>query len=98
MSGQIIDLQSRKPVATLEGSAHCRECGHSWQAVIPVGHVVLECPACRTFKGVFDYGMLPEKGTIWRCNCGNDLFIIRPEGLLCYRCGAVPSFPQDGCA
>lgn len=69
------------------GPARCIQCGHQWSAVSPVGTAELECPKCKTMKGVFLYPTAPRADAMWRCNCGSDLFYIIPEGCQCYQCG-----------
>jgi hypothetical protein len=79
----------RKPAEVhLEGPALCLVCDHRWEAVVPPGTVWLECPSCRTEKGVFTGPCYPhEGGYLWRCNCGCELFQITPSALRCYHCG-----------
>lgn len=75
----------------LSGEAHCIYCDHKWTAVAPVGTTQLECPECRTLKGVFTYPCEPE-GERWECQCGCQLFWITPTYSMCYNCGEIQSF------
>ncbi len=45
-----------RSVDHLEGEALCTACGHTWQALAPLGTVALECPACHTMKGLYRPG------------------------------------------
>ena len=82
-----------KKESTIEGSAFCLQCAHTWTAIAPSGTVRLECPECHTEKGLFKFDCVPPEGTqIWVCNCGNDLFFITPVGHLCPNCGNYVSF------
>ena len=71
----------------MSGNARCIGCGHKWAAVTQVGtYSGLECPECRAMKGVM-LGLCEPRGSIFVCNCGNDLFSIHPNGMLCANCG-----------
>lgn len=85
----IVDLAKAREERTPHraGEARCLQCGHEWVAVAPVGETRLECPECKTDKGVFQGLCYPQDGYIWRCNCGNELFLIMPDGKLCPVCG-----------
>lgn len=74
--------------ATINGAVHCMSCGFEWTAVSPAGTVWLECPACRTMKGLYRFPCLREEEAHWICGCGNDLFHATPEGFYCPNCGA----------
>lgn len=83
---QLFKKEKDSPHAT--GDAFCYQCKHTWVAVAPVGTVQLECPECRTLKGLFKFGFAFEDGQLVRvCNCGNELFYLTPEGHLCANCG-----------
>jgi len=70
------------------GNAFCLQCSHEWVAVAPTGTVQLECPECKTMKGLFKFPFAPATGELVReCNCGNQLFYLTPEGHLCTNCG-----------
>lgn len=45
----IIDIRERHPYWT--AAVACHRCGHSWQAVAPVGTEKLECPECNEMAG-----------------------------------------------
>jgi len=77
-----------RPAPSMQGRAFCIQCGHSWEAVAPVGTVELECPGCKTMKGRFTFASAPESGTeVRECNCGNQLFYLTREGHMCANCG-----------
>lgn len=70
------------------GEAFCLQCDHTWIQVTPTGEVQLECPKCKTMKGLFKYPFnVCENELIRECNCGNQLFYLTPEGHLCPNCG-----------
>jgi Zn finger protein HypA/HybF involved in hydrogenase expression len=85
----VIDLQQAKlnRAPHRAGPARCLGCGHEWTAVAQSGETRIECPECKTDKGVFQGLCYPQDGYIWRCNCGNELFLITPDGELCPACG-----------
>lgn len=80
------------------GPAICKECSHEWTAVAPGGEVTLECPSCRTWKGLWKGGMYPEH-ELWVCDCGCDVFTISSTtNIICWRCGTIhgQQFFADG--
>ena len=75
------------------GEAFCLQCKHEWVAVAQSGVVQLECPECKTLKGLFKFPFNVQAGEQIRfCNCGNNLFIITPEGHLCPNCGIYQGY------
>ena len=89
----VVSLQEYREKATphLAGEAFCLDCHHVWQAVAPIGTVTLECPACSANKGTFRNQCRPEEGAlIYMCACGNDLFVITKNNVMCARCGVQP--------
>jgi predicted RNA-binding Zn-ribbon protein involved in translation (DUF1610 family) len=76
--------EENSPHAT--GKATCLACGHEWVAVAPTGTVFLECPGCRTDRGVFRFPH-ERPGKHWACPCGFQAFYITPEGVYCPNCG-----------
>lgn len=73
--GDLIQLSDYRP--HLSGAACCVACGHRWQAVAPAGTVELECPACRTLKGLFRNFCEPHDSTHrYLCQCGSYAFGI----------------------
>lgn len=95
MSGNVVDPASHRP--HMSGPARCICCGHEWVAVAPVGEPQLDCPICKTAKGVFVHPVSPRGETRWVCKCGSDLYYILPTGCQCYQCGTVQSFwPCEG--
>ncbi len=75
----------------LTGNAICMSCQKEWQAVAPVGTSVLECPECKTMKGVFKHQLSPVTNSVWECNCGNKLFFILKKKIQCCNCGVITS-------
>lgn len=72
----------------MTGEAFCISCKHTWVAMSPTGISQLQCPECRTMKGLFKYpACVPEGQLIRECSCGNELFYLTPEGHLCPNCG-----------
>jgi Zn finger protein HypA/HybF involved in hydrogenase expression len=72
---------------TATGKARCMVCGHEWLANAPAGTVYLECPGCRSMKGVFIGACSREGVDIWGCGCGNQLFELTKIGAFCPNCG-----------
>lgn len=70
----------------IAGLAHCIACGHGWTSVAPIGSVWLECPECKTEKGLMKFPCVRETPA-WVCNCGNQLFYATPDGFYCPNCG-----------
>lgn len=79
----------------ITGEAVCFCCKYVWIAVAPIGTEKLQCPNCNTMKGLFKHGCYPDEGTVWGCACGNDLFVITPERIICWNCGATQVFPLE---
>lgn len=83
----IIDLAAYRP--HLSGRARCMHCKHEWQAVAPVG-TILTCPSCDLSQGAFIGATLPPDGhLIWRCDCDNIFFVLRPDRIQCAHCGVT---------
>jgi hypothetical protein len=75
----------------LSGLARCDGCGHQWEAVAPVGTVILECPRCESMQGRYRYPVQRSE-TVWECMCGCQTFGITAEhGPYCTRCGLEQS-------
>lgn len=85
----IISLQDKRKEkeGVLSGEARCRECGHEWVAVAPLGTRWLECPQCHTDKGLFKYPCDRKDDLHWTCSCGMDLFTVYEKGIMCPVCG-----------
>ena len=71
----------------LSGKAFCSACDHDWEAVAPVGTVLLECPSCGTNKGRFLEFCLPENDVYWECKCGCCAFVVLSNSYMCSNCG-----------
>lgn len=85
----VIDFNQAKINRTphCSGDARCLQCGHEWTAIAPTGESWLECPQCQTNKGAFTGNCYPENGLVWECECGNELFLLTPDGEMCPVCG-----------
>lgn len=71
----------------LNASCRCLRCKHQWQGVMPVGTVVLECPACGCFAGCIA-GLVEPEGERWVCSCEGQLFFLDRIGPpMCASCG-----------
>lgn len=89
----IVSLNERRP--HVEGRARCMHCEHEWDAVAPVGTTRLTCEACGLKQGAFINAIGATAGqSYWRCNCGNDLFLLLRHTILCAHCGIeVKGYP-----
>lgn len=78
----------------LSGEAVCVACGHTWEAVLPVGENPheLECLACKSYKGVLRQFVIPSNEYIWKCSCGSHLFSMTQAGVRCACCGFYQKF------
>ncbi|RZO82993.1 MAG: hypothetical protein EVA65_15740 [Oceanococcus sp.] len=77
----------------VSGGCVCLGCRHEWVGVWPVGVVTFECPACGLSKGVAKGLCYPGEGELIReCDCGNEFFLIRPQGHMCAACGRYQSY------
>lgn len=86
MTGEVVSLAEHRP--HVAGPVRCLECGITWIATAPIGATRLECPKCRTQKGVWIESMAPATGSTWQCVCLNDLFVLTDTGApMCARCG-----------
>lgn len=87
----VIPFRPREP--HLSGAAECSCCRATWQAAAPVGVHTLECPNCGRMTGFFSHAVEPPAGSaMWRCDCGNALFWVTPDGVLCRKCGTTQRF------
>lgn len=86
--GDVVDFVAAKEEREphMSGKARCLACKHEWEAVAPLGTIWLDCPECTLERGRF-IGPCERDGSFWRCNCGNHLFEITPEGVYCPNCG-----------
>ena len=82
----VIDIGTGQPVAHIAGPCVCLECTYRWVGVAEVGDTILQCPSCKTYKGVREGPVLPEFS--WHCNCGSFLFSLTRDGPICIKCGA----------
>ena len=87
---EVVDLASIREAKKIDGymvgEARCLSCGHKWVSVAPIGVLWLECPECHCMKGRYVH---PNERDVphWKCNCGNDLFYVTPDGYYCPNCG-----------
>jgi len=79
----VVSINEYRP--HISGEARCIHCSHEWVAVVPSGTVRLECPECSLLKGALVHTCYPKE--YWECDCGNDLFMVSPSGVLCAKCG-----------
>lgn len=92
MSAKIVSF-AKPSELTMTGDAFCIGCDYQWVAVAPVGTVQLECPGCRSMKGIWKFCCKPEPDLLVReCNCGNQLFYLTPEGHCCANCGTYQRY------
>lgn len=95
----VVPFPSKGSGPYIEGPVHCIGCKHKWIAVAPVGEFEdFECPQCGAFKGVRTSTITTEDQTVWRCNCGNDYFLLTMTGgaPLCANCGLRATSWADG--
>jgi hypothetical protein len=69
----------------LSGEAICIHCKHEFVAVAPVGTINMTCPSCGTEKALFKHPCEPT--VAWVCQCGCHIFMLSPQGVICYECG-----------
>lgn len=84
----VVDLQAARELRQphCQGPAVCLTCAHEWVSVRPAGIVNIECPQCRTMRGV-PKGLC-ENDDYWVCGCGCHLFEITSGGVpACVSCG-----------
>jgi hypothetical protein len=85
---KVVSLAERKekeaPRST--GKAICMLCGHEQVSVAPTGVTWMECANCHSMKSHFIYPC-ERDGEQWKCDCGNNLFHVKPEGYYCPNCG-----------
>ena len=89
MTDNIVDFPVKDNHLT--GTAKCMMCRHEWIAVVPIGTLWFECPACKGKAGRY-VNQVEKDGDHWHCKCGNDLFYIRPNDIYCSRCGVTCVF------
>lgn len=78
--------EERQPHWT--GEAYCVGCQHSWQAVAPMGTMILDCPACSLPKGMPRHPFGADEGDrLLTCNCGCEaLTAYQRHGRMWVRC------------
>ena len=77
-----------------QGPCICLGCRHEWIGVWPVGVTVFECPKCGLEKGT-PHGLMQfgnEEQLIRVCDCGNEFFLLTPEGHMCAKCGTYQAY------
>jgi hypothetical protein len=84
MTSNVVCLAERRPHLT--GEAVCLACKHEWVGVAPIGTVDIECPECKSQKGVLKH-FVHRDGLHYLCNCGNPLLFATPDGCYCANCG-----------
>lgn len=83
-----LDRERENRTPHLAGRARCIACGHMWAAVAPVGTWQLECPTCKTLRGVWFAPCIGSEGEpFWACHCGCDVFVLTQRSLICTACG-----------
>jgi phage FluMu protein Com len=94
MSAKLLRFEKKPPdTQNGTGEAFCLNCLHEWVAVAPTGTIELECPKCKTMKGLYKFPFHPPEGTYMReCNCGNQLFYLTTEGHMCANCGVYQCY------
>ena len=97
--GEIVQLRKQEDQPHLVGTGKCLDCGAEWKAVATVGTTHLECPQCKTSRGVLAGPVDAHVGEqVWTCNCGCELFkiVATPTGqfecILCIKCGKGQQF------
>jgi len=95
--GKVINFPKKAPETDQDqswcGEAFCIQCGAEWMDVAQTGIVQLECPECKTMKGLLKFPFHFQEGALVRqCNCGNQLFYLSPEGHLCANCGIYQQY------
>lgn len=95
----VIKMKSRrgkKMIPHLFGTAVCLACQNEWTAEAPLEIFELECPECRTMRGVWRYPIsAPEDYATWTCtvnNCGCQHMTIETHKdggyyIACCKCG-----------
>lgn len=78
-----------------EGPARCLACKHEWHAVVKAGTTALECPSCKTNRGVY-IGLPCTMNMQWRCRCMEWVFFIDSQGPYCANCGVRPDLLNMG--
>jgi len=73
----------------ITGEVRCLICKHEWiyTGKSPLGGNFIECPECKTEKGVLKYVHV-RKEKHWVCSCTNEYFSITERGIYCPNCGA----------
>ena len=89
MSDVIYINNAKAGTSHLSGTAICSACNKEWEAVAPVGAKELECPDCKTMKGLYKHHLAPISNTTWTCNCGNKLFFVLKGDIQCCECGVM---------
>lgn len=86
--GSIVPFKPKVPDNCATGEAVCYTCGHSWQAVAPIGVIELECPKCKELTGKWLNRFRPSEGYVYHCgNCNGETWVLTPDGALCESCG-----------
>jgi len=89
--GNVVDLQSEREARDphVDGLAHCGACGYQWHTVVPAGVTVgLECAECGSMRGMLTHPVdnIGDRNR-WECKCGNQLFFVTEDSIICHQCG-----------
>ena len=86
----VVSISKNKPHKS--GEFKCLVCEHEYVGVSPIkdekGNPLLwhECPQCGCERATHKYH-IQRSDYFFRCNCGNSLFEITPDGSYCPNCG-----------
>ena len=94
---EVLDTADREKrieaMYALQGEAYCLACHESWWTTAFPGDIDLQCPKCKTHRGVFKYPVEPSpEEQMFQCNCGCNLFTFasklrEPLLAVCLACG-----------
>ena len=96
MTDNVIPFRRKEiaEVGHLNGPALCLACRHEWVGVAPVGTQELECPSCKSMKGIFTKFVAYADVPNWRCSaCEGFMFTVLlledTPTLACIGCGVL---------
>ena len=76
------------------GTAKCMNCKHEWEAVVPTGTHVLDCPQCESHRGMWKYPFAAPVGSAYLscANCDSEhLYTYIMQGARYVRCASCGS-------